>query len=150
MRAMSPRQAERFVASTMRALALTFAVVGVLFVAWPDGTLHRLDQVGNWLGGFAHAPKSHEKLWVALAFAYMVVITGIALVISTDVPRFRPMLLVLAAGKAASSLSSGVFYLTDEHAFAYLANFVVDLSLVGVALGCWVLSGRVVEAFAPD
>ena len=45
-------------ARTMRALALTFAVVGVLFVAWPDGTLHRLDQVGNWFGGFAHAPKS--------------------------------------------------------------------------------------------
>ena len=137
-------------ARTLRALALTFAVVGVLFVAWPDGTLHRLDQVGNWFGGFAHAPKSHEKLWVALAFAYMIVITGIALVISTDVARHRPMLLVLAAGKAASSLSAGAFYLADAHVFAYLANFVVDLSLVGVALACWVLSARVVEVLAPD
>jgi len=135
---------------TMRALAVTFLVVGILFVGWPDGTLHRLDQVGDWFGGFTSAPRSHEKLWVALAFAYMMVITGLAFVISTDVARHRPMLLVLAGGKAASSLSAGAFYLSDAHVFAYLANFVVDASLVGVALGCWLLAGRVVEARAPD
>ena len=134
----------------MRALAVTFLVVGILFVGWPDGTLHRLDQVGDWFGGFVHAPKSDEKLWVALAFAYMIVITGLAFVISTGVVRYRAMLLVLAAGKAASSLSAGVFYLTDRHVFAYLANFVVDASLVGVAVGCWFLLGRVEEARAPD
>ena len=135
---------------TMRVLAVTFLVVGILFVGWPDGTLHRLDQVGDWFGGFTSAPRSHEKLWVALAFAYMMVITGLAFVISTDVARHRPMLLVLAGGKAASSLSAGAFYLSDAHVFAYLANFVVDASLVGVALGCWLLAGRVVEARAPD
>ena len=34
----------------------------------------------------------------------MVVITGICLIAQTDVVRYRPLLLVLAAGKTASSL----------------------------------------------
>jgi hypothetical protein len=78
----------------------------------------------------------------------MTVITGIALVVSTDVVRYRPLLLVLAAGKAASSLAAGAFFVFDDDVFAYLANFVVDLSLVGVALGCWALAAKA-EARAP-
>ncbi len=151
MRAMSPAAAERAVALTMRALALTFAVVGILFVATPNGVIGRLDDLGKTLGGgFDTGPASDEKLWLALAFAYMTVITGLAIVISIDVRRYRPMLLVLAAGKMASSLAAGAFYAYDREVFAYLANFVVDLSLVGVALGCWALLGRTeVEARAP-
>ena len=60
----------------------------------------------------------------------MVVITGICLVAQADVVRYRPLLLVLAVGKAASSLTSLGFYLFDEDVFAYLLNFLVDGSLV--------------------
>ena len=57
---------------------------------------------------------------------------------------------MLAAGKAASSLAAGAFYVFDREVFIYLANFVVDGSLVGVALGCWAILGRTeVEARAP-
>ena len=142
---MSPAAAERAVALTMRGLALTFAVVGILFIASPDGVIGRLDDVGNWLGSFPDGPPTEEKFWLALGFAYMTVITGLAIVISTDVMRYRPMLLVLAAGKVASSLAAGAFYVFDREVFIYLANFVVDASLVGVALGCWALLGRVEE-----
>jgi hypothetical protein len=124
--------------------------VGILFIASPDGVIGRLDDVGNWLGSFPDGPPTEEKFWLALGFAYMTVITGLALVISTDVMRYRPMLLVLAAGKVASSLAAGAFYVFDREVFIYLANFVVDASLVGVALGCWALLGRVeAEARAP-
>lgn len=134
----------------MRALALGFAVVGILFLVTPDGVIGRLDDVGDWLGSFPQGPPTDEKIWLALGFAYMTVITGLALVIATDPMRYRPMLLVLAAGKAASSLAAGGFYVFDREVFIYLANFVVDLSLVGVALGCWALLGRVeAEARAP-
>jgi hypothetical protein len=148
---MSPRGAERAVALTMRGLAVTFAVVGILFIATPDGVIETLDDVGGWLGGgFAAGPASDEKFWLALGFAYMVVITGLALVISTDVRRYRPMLLVLAAGKTASSLAAGGFYVFDHEVFIYLANFVVDASLAGIALGCWALLGpSEVEARTP-
>ena len=104
---MSPARAEALVKLTMRGLALSFAVVGILFIATPDGVLHRIDQLGDALGSFSHAPRTEEKLWLALGFAYMTVITGLAFVVSLDPVRYRPMLLVLAAGKAASSLAAG-------------------------------------------
>ena len=61
----------------------------------------------------------------------MVVITGICLVVQADVVRYRPLLLVLAAGKAASSLTALGFYLFDDDVFIYLLNFLVDGFLVG-------------------
>jgi hypothetical protein len=64
--------------------------------------------------------------------------------------RYRPFLLVLAAGKAASSLSALGFYALDRDVFAYLVNFVVDGLLVGVALWLWMLAGRAGELAAPS
>src|SRR5207237_7115595 len=145
--AMSPARAEALVKLTMRGLALSFAVVGILFIATADGVLHRIDQLGDALGSFSHAPRTEEKLWLALGFAYMTVITGLAFVVSLDPARYRPMLLVLAAGKAASSLAAGAFYL-EHDLFIYLLNFLVDGGLVAVAFGCWALTGRI-EARAP-
>lgn len=132
----------------MRLLAATFAVVGILFIATPDGVIDTLDDLGGRLGDFAAGPASDQRLWVALSFAYMTVITGLAIVISLDVVRYRPLLLVLAAGKAASSLAAGAYFLFDEDVFAYLLNFIVDGGLVVVALACWALAGRV-EGHAP-
>jgi hypothetical protein len=135
--------AEKFVVLALRLLALTFAVVGLLFIAVPSGTLDVISDLGKWIGSFPRAPHTQEDLWLALAFAYMAVITGICLVTQADVVRYRPLLLVLAAGKTASSLGSLAFYLVDEHVFIYLLNFLVDGSLVFVALWLWVLAGRV-------
>ena len=147
---MTGPRAERFVVANLRLLAVTFAVVGILFIATPDGVLNVLDDVGDWFGGFAHAPASAEKLWVALGFAYMVVIAGICAVVSLDVVRYRPLLLVLAAGKTASSLATLGFYVFDSNVFAYLLNFIVDGLLVGVALYLWSLAGRVGDPAAPS
>jgi hypothetical protein len=151
MEAMSPRGSERAVVLTMRGLAITFAVVGILFISTPDGVIGTLDDVGDWFGGFSSGPATDEKFWLALAFAYMTVITGLAVVISLDPRRYRPMLLVLAAGKTASSLAAGAFFVFDREVFIYLANFVVDASLAGIALTCFALLGakREIEARAP-
>lgn len=137
---MAPDRAERLVVLTLRGLAVCFAVVGLLFIITPNGVLGRMDDVGDWIGSFSTAPRSDEKLWLALAFAYMTVITGIAWLVSTDLGRYRPFLLVLAAGKAASSLAAGAFYVFHDDVFIYLLNFLVDGSLVAVVLGCWVVS----------
>src|ERR671931_1186848 len=137
---MSPARAERIVVLTMRFLALSFAVVGILFIVTPDGVIGRIDDVGNWIGSFTPGPRSEEKLWLSLGFAYMVVITGIAWLVSTDVGRYRPLLLVLAAGKAASSLAAGAFFVFHDDVFIYLLNFIVDGSLVGIVLSLWAIS----------
>ncbi len=134
----------------LRLLAASFAVVGLLFIAAPDGVLGTLDDLGDAIGTFSPAPETQEQMWLALGFAYMVVISGICLVVQTDVVRYRPLLLVLAAGKAASSLAALGFYLFDADVFAYLLNFLVDGFLVGVALLLWSLAGRVGDPAAPS
>jgi hypothetical protein len=135
--------AERFVVFGLRLLALSFATVGLLFIAVPSGTLDVLSDLGDELGSFTRAPDGGAQLWLALGFSYMVVITAICLVAQADVVRYRALLLVLAVGKAASSLSSLGFYLFDQDVFAYLLNFLVDGFLAGLALWLWVLAGRI-------
>jgi hypothetical protein len=148
---MTGAAAERFVVLSLRLLAATFAIVGLLFIVTPDGVLGTLDDFGDSLpfGEFSPAPETAEQLWLALGFAYMTVITGICLLAQSDVVRYRPLLLVLAAGKAASSLAALGFYLFDEDVFAYLLNFLVDGFLVGVALLLYALAGRAEGVPAP-
>ena len=141
--------AERFIVLSLRLMAVSFAVVGILFIAVPNGVLDTISDLGDSLGSFTRAPHGSEELWLALAFAYMVVITGICLVVQADVVRYRPLLLVLAAGKTASSLGSLGFYLFDQHVFIYLLNFLVDGFLALAALWLWSLAGRVDRPTAP-
>ena len=146
---MRGEKAERFVVANLRLLAVSFAVVGILFIAFPNGVLDVISDLGDEIGGFSRAPETTEKFWLGLAFAYMVVITGICAVAQADVVRYRPFLLVLAAGKTASSLTTGAFYLFDSDVFIYLLNFLVDGYLAILALWLWSLSGRVGRPAAP-
>jgi hypothetical protein len=148
-REMRGQSAERFAVASLRLMAVGFAVVGILFVAVPNGVLDVSSDLGDSIGGFSRAPHTEEQLWLALAFAYMVVITGICLVAQADVVRYRPLLLVLAAGKTASSLGSLGFYLFDEDVFIYLLNFLVDGALALAALWLWSLAGRIGRPPAP-
>ncbi|MEX0971968.1 MAG: hypothetical protein WDZ46_01765 [Solirubrobacterales bacterium] len=146
---MRGEKAERFVVLNLRLLAASFAVVGILFIAVPNGVLDTITDFGEWFGDFTPAAHGEAQLWLALAFAYMVAITGICLVAQADVVRYRPLLLVLAAGKTASSLASLGFFLFDQDVFIYLLNFLVDGFLSLAALWLWSLSGRVERHAAP-
>jgi len=144
-------RAERFVVFNLRLLAASFAVVGVLFIATPDGVLDAITDFGDTLplGSFSVAPETVEKFWLALGFAYMVVIAGICVVVQADVVRYRPLLLVLAAGKTASSLAALGFYLFSDDVFIYLLNFAVDGYLALLSVFLWSLAGRVPAPAAP-
>jgi hypothetical protein len=146
---MTGERAERFVVLNLRLLALTFAAVGVIFIAEPDGTLEVISDLGDEIGSFTPAPETTEQFWLALGFAYMVVIAGICLVAQMDVVRYRPLLLLLAAGKVASSLAALGFYLFDQDVFIYLLNFLVDGFLALSALWLWSLAGKVGRPAAP-
>jgi hypothetical protein len=145
---MTGERAERFVVFNLRLMAAGFAITGFFFIAWPDGTLARLTELGGHFGFDTPAPETDERLWLSLGFAYMVVITALALIASADVVRYRPMMLALAAGKAASSITSFVFFIEDD-VFAYLLNGIVDGSLVFASLLLWSLAGRVGSPAAP-
>jgi nitric oxide reductase large subunit len=142
-RSMQGPAAERFVVLNLRLLAATFAVVGILFIAVPSGVLDVISDVGEWFGNDTRAPHTQEYLWLALAFAYMVVITGICLLAQSDVVRYRALILVLAAGKTASSLGSLAFFLIQDQVFIYLLNFLVDGFLAVFSLLLWSLAGRI-------
>ena len=141
--------AERFVVLNLRLLAATFAVVGLLFLVVPSGVLDVISDVGEWFGNDTRAPHTQEYFWLALSFAYMVVITGICLLAQTDVVRYRPLLLVLAAGKTASSLGTLAFFVIQEPVFICLLNFLVDGFLALLALGLYVLAGRIGRPIDP-
>ena len=146
---MGGARAEQFVVLSLRLLAASFVIVGILFLAAPDGVLGVISDLGDDLGGFARAPETTEQLWLSLGFSYMVVIAAICIVAQADVVRYRPLILVLAIGKTASSLSSLGFYLFDEDVFAYLLNFLVDGSLALLALWLWSLAGRIGRSADP-
>jgi hypothetical protein len=145
---MTGERAERFVVLNLRLMAAGFAITGFFFIAWPDGTLDRLTELGGHLGFDTPVPKTDQRLWLSLGFAYMVVITALALIAQADVVRYRPLLLALAAGKAASSITSLVFFIEDD-VFVYLLNGIVDGSLVGASLLLWSIAGRVGSPAAP-
>jgi hypothetical protein len=147
---MAPERAERFVVFNLRLLAVSFAVVGAMFIITPNGVLNTISDLGDSIGSFSRAPHTEEQFWLALAFAFMVVITGICLVAQADPVRYRPMLLVLAAGKTASSLSALGFYLFDDDVFIYLLNFFVDGYLALLALLLWRMTARIGEPQAPS
>jgi hypothetical protein len=129
--------------TSLRLLAVSFAIVGILFIAVPNGVLDVISDLGDAIGSFSRAPHGTEQLWLALGFAYMVVITALCLVAQADVVRYRALLLVLATGKTASSLAALGFYVFDRDVFAYLLNFLVDGLLALTALWLWSLAGRV-------
>ena len=142
-------RAEKFVVFNLRLLAASFALVGLLFIVFQNGVLDVISDLGDEIGDFARAPHTDEQFWLALGFAYMVVIAGICVLAQADVVRYRPLLLVLAAGKTASSLAALGFYLFDSDVFIYLLNFLVDGGLAIGALWLWSLSGRVLRPAAP-
>jgi hypothetical protein len=142
-------RAEKFVVLNLRLLAASFAVVGLCFIVFQNGVLDVISDLGDDIGSFTRAPHTDEQFWLALGFAYMVVITGICLVCQADVVRYRPFLLVLAVGKTASSLAALGFYLFDSDVFIYLLNFLVDGFLALSALWLWSLAGRVNRPAAP-
>lgn len=140
---MSGPDAERFVVASLRLLAVSFLAVGILFLALPGPVTETLTDLGESIGSFADPPGTGMRLWLTLAFSYMVLIAGICLVAQADPVRFRPLICLLAVGKLASSLTAlGFFYFHDD-VFIYLLNFLVDGSLVLAALWLWALSGRI-------
>src|SRR3954453_7696377 len=106
-------------------MAVGFAITGFFFIAWPDGTLDRITELGHHFGFDTPAPKTDERLWLSLGFAYMVVITFLARIARTGRVRHRPVILAVAAGKAASSITSLIF-LAEDDVLACRLNGIVD------------------------
>lgn len=135
--------AERFVVFGLRVAAVCFVVVGLLYLFVPSPTLDVISDVGELLGNHNRAPHTQEYMWLS---AWLRLHGGDHRHLpdrQADVVRFRPLILLLAAGEAASSLTSLAFFLTQGQVFAYLLGFLVDGSLILLSIWLWALVGRI-------
>jgi hypothetical protein len=123
---MSDSGLDRIIRLNMIVLMWAFIVGGALFLLAPDSVVAFTNRLGSRLGDFSEAPATGFRLWLSLGVAYMVLISILAYLIQRDLHRNRALLLVLTAGKAASSATGLLFYLFHADAFAYLLTFGVD------------------------
>jgi hypothetical protein len=113
-------------------MAATFAVVGLLFLFWPDSAIGFFNRLSGRLG-LPEALLQGAGFYLILASAYMYIVTLLAL----SMYRFPendiyPSL--LAHAKLASSLLSIYLFVAHRQYLIYLANFIVD-----GFIGTWVV-----------
>jgi hypothetical protein len=143
------RSASESIALIHRLLAWTFAVVGLIFLLAPDGTVRTINAAGSLFRVFPPAPQSDLRFWLSLGFAYMALVTVLAWRIADDPRANRALMPVLATGKFASSFTCLLFFLFHQPTFLYLLNFLVDGSIVVIVLGCYVWISVVEQAAQP-
>lgn len=127
----------RLIRMTGYGMAVTFAVVGLIFVAIPTEVLAAFNWLAEGLGWPVSTTQSYT-LYLALAIGYMYVVTLLAWQMGRH-PEMRVYPWLLVQAKAASAvICLGLFALQEQY-LLYLANFVVDGA---IALVVWWLSLR--------
>jgi hypothetical protein len=126
----------------LRVWMVVFALGAVDFLVFPTVTLAVLNSAGN-LFGMPAIPARVTEFWAVLAVAYMVLVAAFCWEATND-PGIDPQpVRFLILGKTASSLVSLLYFIVVVHAFAFLANFLVDGF---IAAGTYVLLRREVQA----
>lgn len=112
-------------------LSLVFAVVGLIFLFFPDGAALLFNKISRQLG-FPEAPLQGLGLYHVLAAGYMYLVTLLAyFMYKHPENRFFPILLI--HGKSASSLISLIIFFFHPPSLLLLTNGVVDgIIAVGV------------------
>lgn len=105
-------------------LAAVFAAVGVVFIAIPGKVLAAFNRLAEGLG-WPTSPTTSYTLYLALAVAYMYVVTLLAVQMARH-PELRVFPWLLAHAKAASSILSLGLFVFQARYLLYLANFLVD------------------------
>lgn len=141
---------EPAISMIFRLLAISFAVVGFIFLSVPDGTVRFINAVGQIFGVFQPAPESALRFWLSLGFSYMALVTVLAGLIQSDPRGYRHLMPVLAIGKFCSSFTCLLFFVFSSPAFLYFVNFLVDGSITLLVLGCYAWLGMAEEPASAD
>lgn len=109
--------------------AAIFAVVGLIFLFFPDSVLIFFNSISGYFG-LPQAPVQGTGFYLILASAYMYLVTLLAYLMyrypEQDIYPF-----LLAQAKLASSIISIYLFLMHQHYLIYFANFAVD-GLIGI------------------
>ncbi len=113
-------------------LCAAFALVGAIFLLAPDAVLAFFDGWARRMGGLGPAGPA-DPFFVALAVAYMVVVTILAWAMFRH-PRDTAAPRLLAQAKLASSLASFGLCALRQPYLILLANGVVDGAIAALVL----------------
>jgi len=115
-------------------MALTFAVVGLIFLFMADGVLIFFNELSKQLG-MMPAPVAGTDFYLVLAVAYMCVVTLLAFKMYRQ-PENRQYPVLLINAKTASSVLSILLFIFQQPYLIYITNAIVDGS---IALFLWLL-----------
>lgn len=113
-------------------LAAGFLVVGLIFLAIPDGVVSFFNRLSGPLG-MPEALPMGRPFFLVLASGYMYLVSLLAWLMFKH-PKNQTFPLLLFQGKLATALLSLGFYLAHRPLLIYLANFCVDGL---IAAGVW-------------
>lgn len=127
---------DRLVRLSGRVMAAIFAAVGLVFLVIPGRVLALFNEVGE-VFGLPASPTDAFTLYLALAVAYMYVVTLLAWQMARR-PRDRSYPWLLVNAKAASAVVCLILFVVQDHCLIYAANALVDgviaAAVWGVAL----------------
>lgn len=109
----------------LRAWMVVFALGAIDFLVFPTVTLNVLNSAGS-LFGMPAIPSRVTEFWAVLAVAYMVLVAAFCWAATKERGIDAQPVRFLVLGKTTSSLVSLLYFLVVVHAFAFLANFLVD------------------------
>lgn len=125
------------------ALAVIFALVGLIFLFIPNHVLGLFNNLSGYLG-MPLAPAEGVNFYLILAVGYMYLVTLLAYFMYRC-PEDRKYPLLLTHGKLASSILSIYMFLIHEPYLIYITNAVID-GLIGIlALYIYLHMKRVTE-----
>jgi len=109
----------------LRAWMVVFALGAIDFLIFPTLTLNVLNSAGS-LFGMPAIPARLTEFWAVLAVAYMVLVAAFCWEATRERGLDAQPVRFLVLGKTTSSLVSLLYFVVVVHAFAFLANFLVD------------------------
>jgi hypothetical protein len=114
------------------AAAAAFAVMGLIFLLFPDAALIFFNRISGYFG-LPQAPVQGTDFYLILASAYMYLVALLAYRMYRD-PEQNIYPLLLAQGKLASSFISLYLFLMLQPYLIFFVNFVIDGCIGIVAL----------------
>ena len=137
--AAAPRQLRVFLIVS----GIVYLIVGFAFALIPEPLLRAVNALSRVLTPcLPPAGLPRERFWVALAFSMMMTISALCFAAALNIQRNKGYVLPLLVAKAASTLSSLVYFAVSTHQLANLVIVLVDGTLFCLTLYFFVRAQR--------
>lgn len=113
----------------MAFFGIVFLVTDIIFLFFPHELFDYTNLVSSYLGFIHPFPFPHEKFWLILTNAMMVMITFISFKVAINPVDNMALVPVVLIAKLTSSITALVYFFYEDQYFAYLLIFIVDFPI---------------------